>query len=102
MQSPRPTVTPRPSALSPVPGSTLDQEGYDKLARDVKALLGIDLSVDQGGVDQECRRGEPQLVLAKIGRALVFAKHAIDDSLYLSPNGHADILPFDFRREEAC
>jgi hypothetical protein len=52
-------------------------------------------------MDQERRRGEPQLVLAKISRAPLFAEHAIDDSLYLAPDGHGSILPLDFRREEA-
>ena len=59
------------------------------------------MAVDHRGVNQKRRRGEPELVLAKISRALVLAQNVIDDSLYFAPNGHARILPLDSGREEA-
>ena len=48
------------------------------------------------------RRGEPELILAKIARALVLAQNVIDESLYFAPNGHARTLPLGLVREEAC
>ena len=71
-------------------------------ALSVLRFFGIDMAVDHRGVNEKRRRGEPQLVLAKISRALVFAEHVIDDSLYFAPNGHGRILPLELGREEAC
>jgi hypothetical protein len=46
-------------------------------------------------MNEKRRRGEPELILAKITRALILTQNVIDESLYSAPNGHARILPLD-------
>jgi hypothetical protein len=59
------------------------------------------MAVDHRGVNEKRRRGEAELVLAKITRALILTQNVIDESLYFAPNAHAHTLPLELGREEA-
>ena len=95
-----------------LPGFRLFQRLAQRIVIDGKARLqqslellgffGIDMAVDHRGVNKKRSRGKPQLVLAKIARALVLAQNVIDESLYFAPSGHACIPPLELDREEAC
>src|SRR5689334_5352096 len=84
----------RPAQLIVVDGEARLQQSLERLG-----FFGIDMAVDHRGVNEKRRRGEPELILAKIARALVLTENVIDESLYFAPNGHAQIPPLELGRE---